>query len=137
MYARFSATINIKTGSCRTIQEEPTAELDLEQLKRRHRPTQSPAAFAVAPQLISTTITPPVHILSSSSNMSSSLLPRNDLSARVRGTSHIDFKTATTGIAAKAMRNEISRLVSSVEDPITKRVSLLTVPRKLQLIPLM
>jgi len=54
-------------------------------------------------------------------SLSSSLsLPFN---ARVRGTSHFDFKTATTGVAAKAMRNEISRLVSSVEDPTTKKVS--------------
>ena len=51
------------------------------------------------------------------------LAPRTDsLNARVRGSSHIDFKTATTGVAAKAMRNEISRLVNTVEDPATKRV---------------
>ena len=43
--------------------------------------------------------------------------------ARVRGSSHIDFKTATTGISAKAMRNDISHLVATVEDPATKRVS--------------
>lgn len=54
--------------------------------------------------------------------MSASLMPRNDsFNARVRGSSHIDFKTATTGVAAKSMRNEISRLVSTVEDPATKR----------------
>ncbi|KAJ3488931.1 hypothetical protein NLI96_g2472 [Meripilus lineatus] len=52
--------------------------------------------------------------------MSDSLMPRSD-SFRVRGTSHIDFKTATTGVAAKAMRNEISALVKSVKDPETKR----------------
>lgn len=52
-----------------------------------------------------------------------SLMPRPDsFNARVRGTSHIDFKTATTGVAAKAMRNEISRLVSTVDDPQTKKV---------------
>ncbi|KAF4598160.1 UTP-glucose-1-phosphate uridylyltransferase [Pleurotus pulmonarius] len=51
-----------------------------------------------------------------------SLMPRPDsFNARVRGTSHIDFKTATTGVAAKAMRNEISRLVSTVDDPQTKK----------------
>ena len=55
--------------------------------------------------------------------MSSSLMPRSDsFNARVRGTSHIDFKTATTGVAAKAMRNEISRLVATVEDTATKKV---------------
>src|SRR5436190_9852979 len=49
--------------------------------------------------------------------------PRSDsFNARVRGTSHIDFKTATTGVAAKAMRNEMSQLVATVEDPITKKV---------------
>ncbi|KIK09141.1 hypothetical protein K443DRAFT_447852 [Laccaria amethystina LaAM-08-1] len=54
--------------------------------------------------------------------MSSSLMPRSDsFNARVRGTSHIDFKTATTGVAAKAMRNEISRLVATVDDPATKK----------------
>lgn len=51
------------------------------------------------------------------------LMPRSDsFSARVRGSSHIDFKTATTGVVAKAMRNELSRLVSTVEDPQTKKV---------------
>src|SRR6266576_5756577 len=55
--------------------------------------------------------------------MSASLMPRSDsYNARVRGTSHIDFKTATTGVAAKSMRNEISRLVATVEDPQTKKV---------------
>ncbi|KAF8345956.1 UTP-glucose-1-phosphate uridylyltransferase [Amanita rubescens] len=54
--------------------------------------------------------------------MSASLMPRSDsYNARVRGTSHIDFKTATTGVAAKSMRNEISRLVATVEDPQTKK----------------
>ena len=52
-----------------------------------------------------------------------SLMPRSDsFNARVRGTSHIDFKTATTGVAAKAMRNEISHLVATVDDPVTKKV---------------
>lgn len=40
---------------------------------------------------------------------------------RARGASHIDFKTATTGVAAKAMRNEISRLVATVDDAQTKK----------------
>ncbi|KAL0956443.1 hypothetical protein HGRIS_002591 [Hohenbuehelia grisea] len=51
-----------------------------------------------------------------------SLMPRSDsFNARARGTSHIDFKTATTGVAAKAMRNEISQLVNTVDDPQTKK----------------
>jgi UTP--glucose-1-phosphate uridylyltransferase len=54
--------------------------------------------------------------------MSSNLLPRAEsFNARVRGSSHIDFKTATTGVAAKAMRNELGQLISSVEDPATKK----------------
>jgi hypothetical protein len=55
--------------------------------------------------------------------MSASLMPRSDsFNARVRGSSHIDFKTATTGVAAKSMRNELSKLVGTVEDPQTKKV---------------
>lgn len=51
-----------------------------------------------------------------------SLMPKSDsFNARMRGSSHIDFKTATTGVAAKAMRNELSNLVRSVTDPETKR----------------
>lgn len=50
-------------------------------------------------------------------------MPTSDsVSSRVRGTSHIDFKTATTGVAAKAMRNELGRLVTSVQDPNTRKV---------------
>ena len=47
--------------------------------------------------------------------------PSADPTARVRGASHIDFKTATTGVAAKAMRNELGRLVSTVKDQDTKK----------------
>jgi hypothetical protein len=47
---------------------------------------------------------------------------RAEFNARVRGTSHIDFKTATTGVAAKSMRNELSRLVSTIDDPAAKKV---------------
>ena len=53
----------------------------------------------------------------------SSLMPSESTSVRVRGASHIDFKTATTGVAAKAMRNELGRLVGSVQDPVAKKVS--------------
>lgn len=54
---------------------------------------------------------------------SKTLLPASDSAgSRVRGASHIDFKTATTGVAAKAMRNELGRLVSSVKDQATKKV---------------
>ena len=55
--------------------------------------------------------------------MADSLMPRSDsFNARVRGASHIDFKTATTGVAAKAMRNELSALVNTVKDPETRKV---------------
>ncbi|EKM54584.1 uncharacterized protein PHACADRAFT_258540, partial [Phanerochaete carnosa HHB-10118-sp] len=49
-----------------------------------------------------------------------SLMPKSD-SSRLRGQSQMDFKTATTGVAAKAMRNELSNLVKSVSDPATKK----------------
>lgn len=55
-----------------------------------------------------------------------SLMPRGE-STRVRGQSQLDFKTATTGVAAKAMRNELSSLVKSVSDPTTKKVRSLLV----------
>ena len=54
-----------------------------------------------------------------------SLMPKSDsFNARVRGASHIDFKTATTGVAAKAMRNELGRLVASVQEQTAKKVRL-------------
>ena len=51
-----------------------------------------------------------------------SLMPRSE-SSRLRGQSQMDFKTATTGVAAKAMRNELSNLVKTVQDPATKKVT--------------
>lgn len=33
------------------------------------------------------------------------------------------FKSATTGVATKTMRNELNRLVQTVQDPAQKRVS--------------
>ncbi|KAL4253536.1 UDPGP type 1 family protein [Abortiporus biennis] len=71
------------------------------------------------PVLITTNTTSPVYI-NHKSAMVDSLMPKSD-SARIRGASHIDFKTATTGVAAKAMRNEISALVQSVKDSETKK----------------
>ncbi|KAG2031578.1 UTP-glucose-1-phosphate uridylyltransferase [Suillus americanus] len=49
------------------------------------------------------------------------LTPRDNLNARVKGSSHIDFKTATTGVAAKSMRNEISHLVSTCDEHAKKQ----------------
>lgn len=39
-----------------------------------------------------------------------------------------DFKSATTGVAAKAMRNELTRMVAGVQDPAQKKVSLTSGP---------
>ncbi|CDZ98847.1 utp-glucose-1-phosphate uridylyltransferase [Phaffia rhodozyma] len=54
--------------------------------------------------------------------MSSSLqAPSVKSSSRQRGHSAIDFKSATTGVAAKAMRNELTRMVANVQDPAQKK----------------
>lgn len=34
-----------------------------------------------------------------------------------------DFKSATTGVAAKTMRNELNRMVQGVTDPAKRKVS--------------
>ncbi|KAF8322293.1 UTP--glucose-1-phosphate uridylyltransferase [Clavulina sp. PMI_390] len=56
--------------------------------------------------------------------MSADLLsPVGSLKApRARGHSAMDFKNATTGIAAKGMRNELNSLVSKVEEPNAHRL---------------
>jgi UTP--glucose-1-phosphate uridylyltransferase len=55
-----------------------------------------------------------------------SLLPRNDsFGVRTRGASHIDFRTATTGVIGKSMRNELSQLVNTVQDSQTRKASYL------------
>ncbi|KAG8692626.1 UTP-glucose-1-phosphate uridylyltransferase, partial [Ceratobasidium sp. 395] len=43
-------------------------------------------------------------------------------SQRQRGHSAMDFKSATTGVAAKAMRNELNRQVAEVKDPMHRKV---------------
>ncbi|KDQ21911.1 hypothetical protein BOTBODRAFT_50439 [Botryobasidium botryosum FD-172 SS1] len=43
-------------------------------------------------------------------------------STRTRAGSAMDFKSATTGVAAKAMRNELNRLVGEVKDVNQRRV---------------
>ncbi|KAJ3527371.1 hypothetical protein NM688_g8137 [Phlebia brevispora] len=110
---------------CEPIREEGSeasdlaALEDLEIYKRHHRPRIQLTRTQSAPQLISTTTTKPVYINQPTMSMDS-LMPRSE-SARLRGQSQMDFKTATTGVAAKAMRNEISNLVRSVSDPVTKK----------------
>lgn len=42
-------------------------------------------------------------------------------SHRVRGASHFDFKTSTSGVATKAMKNDLAQLVTSVQDPLTRK----------------
>jgi UTP--glucose-1-phosphate uridylyltransferase len=59
---------------------------------------------------------------SSAKNGMATLIPRNDsFNARTRGASHIDFRTATTGVIGKAMRNELSQLVNTVQDSKTRK----------------
>ncbi|KAJ8522506.1 hypothetical protein ONZ45_g939 [Pleurotus djamor] len=104
-------------------QDEPL-RLQSTQHKRHHRPRAPLPRTQSAPQLISTNTTQPIHInhILVDTMSQDSLMPRTDsVSARVRGASHIDFKTATTGVAAKAMRNELSRLVSTVDEQTTKK----------------
>ncbi|KAF7321632.1 UTP-glucose-1-phosphate uridylyltransferase [Mycena kentingensis (nom. inval.)] len=107
----------LPTNSC--IPEEPIE--DLSPHFKRHR-TRAPLPRTLSapssPTLISTTTTQPFH----THEMAANLMPRADsFNARVRGTSHIDFRTATTGVAAKTMRNEISHLVATVGDAATKK----------------
>ena len=98
--------------------EPLSAVFGSELYKRHHRPR--PAQLL----LLSTTTTSPVHINHTHDRDMANLLPRADsFNARTRGSSHIDFKTATTGVAAKAMRNELSRLVGTVQDSKQKKVS--------------
>jgi UTP--glucose-1-phosphate uridylyltransferase len=40
---------------------------------------------------------------------------------RVRGASAIDFKSATSGVHSKTMRNELNKLVGTVQDPKTQK----------------
>ena len=95
---------------CQPISEEPES-VEFEEFKRHHR--HRPPRNRYLNQFIFKYI--------SYSSTSMSLRPES-FNARVRGTSHIDFKTATTGVAAKSMRNELSRLVSTIDDPVAKKV---------------
>lgn len=38
-----------------------------------------------------------------------------------------DFKSATTGVAAKAMRNELNKMVAGIEDPVARKVRMIFV----------
>ncbi|KAG1735131.1 UTP-glucose-1-phosphate uridylyltransferase [Suillus paluster] len=90
-------------------------DLSSEVFKRHHKPRSPLIRSQTEPCYFSTATTKPIHI--PSSKTMATLSPNtNTLNARVRGSSHIDFKTATTGVAAKSMRNELSHLVSTVDD---------------------
>ena len=94
---------------CQPILEEPES-VEFEEFKRQHR--HRPPRNRYLNQ----------SILKYFSYSFTSMSLRAEFNARVRGTSHIDFKTATTGVAAKSMRNELSRLVSTIDDPVAKKV---------------
>ena len=49
--------------------------------------------------------------------MANLLTPAASFNARTRGASAFDFRTATTGVQGKAMRNELSQLVNTVQNP--------------------
>ncbi|PCH43933.1 UTP-glucose-1-phosphate uridylyltransferase [Wolfiporia cocos MD-104 SS10] len=48
-------------------------------------------------------------------------VPPSEKTPRTRGVSAMHFKSATTGVATKNMRNELNRLVNTVSDPTTKK----------------
>ena len=111
-----------------------------EHLPRRHKTRSLLTRTTSAPaSILSLTTTAPIHInnprcapcrpphraaLTPFRAAMASLMPNRaeSFNTRTRGTSHIDFKTATTGVAAKAMRNELSHLVSTISDPQEKKV---------------
>lgn len=105
--------VGCKTRLCHPISEEPSDFDEPHHHRRQHRPPRHKYLNQLNLKLV-----PPPSTMS--------LAPPNtrtdSFNARVRGTSHIDFKTATTGVAAKSMRNEISRIVSTVDDPVAKKV---------------
>ncbi|EDP44062.1 hypothetical protein MGL_1459 [Malassezia globosa CBS 7966] len=52
--------------------------------------------------------------------LSSSLDDKSLRTARQRVGSHIDFKSATSAVASKAMRNELNALIEGIEDPAAR-----------------
>jgi UTP--glucose-1-phosphate uridylyltransferase len=88
--------------------------ISLDQLQN-HPPSSLPT---LPPHKKTQRITPPAKQMSS-------LLPRpvDSFNARTRGASHIDFRTATTGVIGKAMRNELSQLVNTVQNSQQRKAS--------------
>lgn len=54
-------------------------------------------------------------------SLSPSLQDPGIKAARQRGASHIDFKSATSAVASKAMRNELNELIEGIEDPAARK----------------
>ena len=53
--------------------------------------------------------------------LSTSLPDPQIKSARQRGASHVDFKSATSAVASKAMRNELNEMIEGIEDPAARK----------------
>ena len=142
--------INIEIGG-QPDQLSPTTRLadsdHLSVYKRHHRPRQPLPRSSSSPNLIDILLSdhpislnqlfnhpppsppplPPQKKLPPPTKQMASLLPRADsFNARTRGASHIDFRTATTGVVGKAMRNELSQLVNTVQNLQQKKASSVT-----------
>lgn len=104
--------------------EDPSEELEEGLQERRHKkkyhqPRPSLPRTLSAPDLfISTLTSSPTH---SHDLRNSPPMATLSASHRARGASHFDFKTSTSGIATKAMKNELSHLVTSVQDLATRK----------------
>jgi hypothetical protein len=81
-----------------------------------------PSALGLTRRSLTTSVSPLSDLIARFCSAAMASLAPQTGSNRTRGTSHFDFKTATTGVAAKAMRNEIAKLVASVEDPQSRKV---------------
>ena len=118
----------------------PLADFDhLSLYKRHHRPRSILPRSSSSPNLIDILLSDhPNHLLPSLPSPQSpqkksprpttttkqmASLRADAFNARTRGASHIDFRTATTGVIGKAMRNELSQLVNTVQDLQTRKAS--------------
>jgi UTP--glucose-1-phosphate uridylyltransferase len=92
--------------------------ISLDQLQNHPPPPLSPLQPPKATQRTKTA--PPTKQMAT-------LLPRADsFNARTRGASQFDFRTATTGVQGKAMRNELSQLVNTVQNSQQRKASSLS-----------
>ena len=107
------------------ILEDPSEDLEDGLQERRHKkkynqPRPSlPRTLSAPDLLISTLTSPPTH--SHDLRDSPAMATLSTVSHRTRGASHFDFKTSTSGVATKAMKNELAHLVASVQDPLTRK----------------